>query len=205
MKLLLSLLSPLFIAVLASPPLHAQDAYKIRPGDIVRIEVLEDASINRETLVLPDGRVAVPLVGTIQAGGRSIDEVRTDLIERLRPNFAADPTVFVSLSQLAAPRAATSGAAVGNGISIYMLGEVASPGIMEVKPGTTFLQALAQGGGVTRFGATKRLQLRRADASGNQQIYTYNVKDIIDGKSSINTPVLKEGDVIIVPQRRLFE
>lgn len=205
MKLLLSLLSPLFIAVLASTPLHAQDAYKIRPGDIVRIEVLEDASINRETLVLPDGRVAVPLVGTIQAGGRSIDEVRTDLIERLRPNFAADPTVFVSLSQLAAPRTATSGPAVGNGISIYMLGEVASPGIMEVKPGTTFLQALAQGGGVTRFGATKRLQLRRADASGNQQIYTYNVKDIIDGKSSINTPVLKEGDVIIVPQRRLFE
>ncbi|MDK3075613.1 polysaccharide biosynthesis/export family protein [Sedimentitalea sp. JM2-8] len=205
MKLLLSLLSPLLIAFLASAPLHAQEAYKIKPGDIVRIEVLEDASINRETLVLPDGRVAVPLVGTIQAGGRSIDEVRIDLIERLRPNFAADPTVFVSLSQLAAPRAATSGAATGSGISIYMLGEVASPGIMEVKRGTTFLQALAQGGGVTRFGATKRLQLRRADASGKQQIYTYNVKDIIDGKSSISTPVLKEGDVIIVPQRRLFE
>jgi polysaccharide export outer membrane protein len=204
MKLFVSLFTALMIASLAPNPLHAQDAYKIKPGDIVRIEVLEDATINRETLVLPDGRVAVPLVGTIQAGGRSIDEVRADLIERLRPNFAADPTVFVSLSQLAAPRAVTGGAVAG-GISIYMLGEVASPGIMEVKRGTTFLQALAQGGGVTRFGATKRLQLRRADASGNQQIYTYNVKDIIDGKSSISTPVLKEGDVIIVPQRRLFE
>jgi len=199
-----ALLTSLLFISAATTQVHAQDTYKIRAGDVLRIEVLEDASINRETLVLPDGRVSVPLVGSVQAGGRSVDEVRTDLTAKLRPNFAADPTVFVSLSQLAAPRT-SSGGGGGRSVSIYMLGEVTNPGLMEIKPGTTFLQALAQGGGVTKFGATKRLQLRRFDAGGGQKVYTFNVKDIIDGKSTISTPVLKEGDVIIVPQRRLFE
>jgi polysaccharide export outer membrane protein len=204
MKRFLTVLTTLLLLPVLASQLAAQDSYKIKPGDVVRIEVLEDPSINRESLVLPDGRVAVPLVGTIRVSGRSIDEVRADLVQQLRPNFAADPTVFVSLAQLATPRSPAAGS-TGNGLTIYMLGEVVNPGAMEIKRGTTFLQALAQGGGVTRFGATKRLQLRRADGSGRQQIYTFNVKDIIDGKSSISTPVLREGDVIIVPQRRLFE
>ncbi|MFD3190770.1 polysaccharide biosynthesis/export family protein [Sedimentitalea sp. HM32M-2] len=199
----LTLLTSLLILPFAASVLHAQDSYKIKAGDVLRIEVLEDSSINRESLVLPDGRVSVPLVGSVQVGGRNVDEVRADIVKQLRPNFAADPTVFVSLSQLAPSRGSRSGGS--RKLSIYMLGEVNSPGIMEVKRGTTFLQALAAGGGVTRFGATKRLQLRRADANGRQQIYTFNVKDIIDGKSSISTPILQDGDVIIVPQRRLFE
>lgn len=204
MKRFLTLIASLLIVPLAASQLWAQDGYQIKAGDILRIEVLEDASLNRESLVLPDGRVSVPLVGSVEVGGRTVDQVRADLVEQLRPNFAADPTVFVSLSQLAAPRAST-GTSGSRNLTVYMLGEVVNPGILEVKPGTTFLQALAQGGGVTRFGATKRLQLRRADGSGQQQILTYNVKDIIDGKSVVSTPVLREGDVIIVPQRRLFE
>jgi polysaccharide export outer membrane protein len=199
----LSRLAILLTLPLVATQAIAQDSYKIKSGDVLRIEVLEDSSINRETLVLPDGRVSVPMVGSVQAGGRSVDEVREDLISKLRPNFAADPTVFVSLSQLAAPVPSQS---KGTGkLTVYLLGEVTAPGLLEVKPGTTFLQALAQSGGVTRFAATKRLQLRRADKSGAQQVYSFNVKDIIDGKSTISTPVLRQGDVIIVPQRRLFE
>ncbi|MBK0325680.1 polysaccharide export protein [Rhodobacteraceae bacterium F11138] len=203
MKQFLLLLASLLIVPLAATQALAQNNYKIKSGDVLRIEVLEDASLNRESLVLPDGRVSVPLVGSVQVGGRNVDQVRDEIIQQLRPNFAADPTVFVSLSQLAPPRASTN--AGGRTLTVYMLGEVAAPGAMEVKQGTTFLQALAQGGGVTPFGATKRLQLRRAGTDGRQQVYTYNVKDIINGKSSIRTPVLQEGDVIIAPQRRLFE
>ncbi|SFU02473.1 polysaccharide biosynthesis/export family protein [Sedimentitalea nanhaiensis] len=205
MKRFLLLLTSLLIVPLAATQVLAQDTYRIKSGDVLRIEVLEDSSLNRESLVLPDGRVSVPMVGSVRVGGRSVDEVRADIIAQLRPNFASDPTVFVSLAQLAPPRPSGGGSGTVSGVTVYMLGEVATPGAMEVKRGTTFLQALAQGGGVTRFGATKRLQLRRAGANGQQQIYTYNVKDIIDGKSSIRTPVLQEGDVIIVPQRRLFE
>jgi polysaccharide biosynthesis/export protein len=204
MKRFIAFIASLLVLPLVAMQANAQDSYKIKSGDVLRIEVLEDSSLNRESIVLPDGRVSVPMVGSVAVGGRSVDEVRADLVEKLAPNFAAEPTVFVSLSQLA-QRPPSTGTSSGQTILVYMLGEVASPGAIEIKRGTTFLQALAASGGVTRFGATKRLLLRRADGSGQMQTYTYNVKAIMNGKSSIVTPVLKEGDVIIVPQRRLFE
>ncbi|WP_458877952.1 polysaccharide biosynthesis/export family protein [Arenibacterium sp. CAU 1754] len=185
--------------------MSAQDSYRIKSGDVLRIEVLEDSTINRETLVLPDGRVSVPLVGTIVVGGRSVDDVRADLVEKLRPNFASDPTVFVSLSQLAEPRPQSSRAAAPSNMTIYVLGEVATPGAIELKRNTTVLQALAAVGGFSRFAATKRVQLRRTDSNGAEKLYRVNYEDILAGKSSIGTTVLKQGDVIIVPQRKLFE
>lgn len=200
MRRFIALIVSILFLPLATSQVLAQSTYKIKPGDVLRIEVLEDSSLNGDSIVLPDGRVSVPLVGTVRVSGRSIDDVRADLVGRLRPNFASDPTVYVSLSSVA-----TDDEEDDDTLTIYMLGEVTTPGTVEVERGTTFLQALAQSGGVTRFGATKRLQLRREGAGGRVQVYTFNVKAIIDGKSSLSTPVLREGDVIIVPQRRLFE
>ncbi|WP_424985707.1 polysaccharide biosynthesis/export family protein [Microbulbifer sp. S227A] len=199
MQRFIALIVSLVVLPLFASQALAQSSYKIKAGDVLRIEVLEDSSLNGESIVLPDGRVSVPLVGTVPVRGRSVDEVRNDLVTRLRPNFASDPTVYVSLASVATDEPDD------DTLTIYMLGEVTTPGTIEVERGTTFLQALAQGGGVTRFGATKRLQLRRPGANGRMQVYTFNVKAIMDGKSSVNTPVLREGDVIIVPQRRLFE
>lgn len=205
MRILAALISSILLAPFAAPQAIAQDTYRIKPGDVVRIEVLEDSSINRESLVLPDGRVSVPLVGTIQVGGRSVDQVRGDVIAKLRPNFAADPTVFVSLSQLAEPAPARSGVGGTSSISIYVLGEVGTPGEVSIKRNTTVLQALAKVGGFSRFAATKRVQLRRSDKSGAEQIFNFSYQDILAGKSNVGTTVLRQGDVIIVPQRRLFE
>ncbi|MEY8830008.1 polysaccharide biosynthesis/export family protein [Sedimentitalea sp. XS_ASV28] len=199
MQRFIALIVSLVVMPLFASQALAQSSYKIKSGDVLRIEVLEDSSLNGESIVLPDGRASVPLVGTVPVRGRSVDEVRNDLVARLRPNFASDPTVYVSLSSVATDEPED------DTLTIYMLGEVTTPGTIEVERGTTFLQALAQGGGVTRFGATKRLQLRRPGANGQMQVYTFNVKAIMDGKSSVNTPVLREGDIIIVPQRRLFE
>ncbi len=151
--------------VLLSLPVQAQaqDSYNIQPGDVLRIEVLEDPSLNRDALVLPDGRVSLPLAGLIQAGGRSIDSVQADIAGRLAPNFAAAPSVFVGIAQLSQDAALGAGGLAGaDTISIFLMGEATSPGKIEVEPGSTILQALAQAGGVTNFAATKRLQLRRA-------------------------------------------
>jgi len=74
-----------------------------------------------------------------------------------------------------------------------------------VLPGTTVLQLFAQIGGFSRFAATKRIQLRRTDASGTEQVFAIDYEAIEEGRSQAGATVLREGDVIIVPQRRLFE
>jgi len=144
----------------------AQD-YRVRAGDVLQIEVLEDATLNRTAIVLPDGQISLPLAGSVQAAGRSLAQVQADLATRLAPNFATPPTVYVTLNSLAelAPAAAP------RLTDIYVLGAATTPGKVEVKPGATLLQALAVAGGVTPFAAKKRIQLRRVDKSGVEKVY----------------------------------
>jgi polysaccharide export outer membrane protein len=91
-------------------------------------------------------------------------------------------------------------------IEIYFIGEVNAAGAKSVPPGTTFLQAMAQSGGLTRFAAVKRVQLRRTDpTTGQPHIFTINYGAILDGARMRNSVVLQDGDIIVVPERRLFE
>jgi polysaccharide biosynthesis/export protein len=163
--------------------------------------LLEDVKLNQEALVLPNGQIAFPLVGTLQAGGQTVDQVRTALTSALEPNFAVSPSVFVTVARLREP----SPPAEARTIRVYVLGEVTTPGLREVVPGTTLLQFLSQSGGLTRFAATRRIQLRRVDSTGQERVYAIDYRALERGLALPNPIVLVEGDVILVPERRLFE
>jgi polysaccharide biosynthesis/export protein len=204
MGLVLAVTATVTAAVL---PAAAQDAYTIKTGDVLRIEVLEDPSLNRSTLVLPDGRISLPLAGTVQAAGMTLEQLQGTLSARIAPNFATTPTVYVGLDALAAPKAAT-----GTGVAaaplmydVYVIGEAAKPGKFQVKPGTTVLQFLAEMGGFSKFAATQRIQLRRTTAAGVETTYTVNYKAVEAGATGAGLGTIAAGDVFIIPQRRLFE
>lgn len=181
----------------------AQSEYRVRAGDTITVEVLEDASLNRSVVVLPDGRFSFPFAGSLQAAGRTSGQIEATIKGAIAENFATPPTVFVSVNpKERQPRGEVKPAT----IDIYFLGEVNTPGLREVQPGTTMLQALAQSGGLTRFAATKRIQLRREGTRGGApRIYTFNYKALTDGATLASDITLKDGDVILVPERRLFE
>lgn len=187
------------LALCAATLSHAQ-AYNLEVGDVIAIEVLEDASLNRNALVLPDGNITFPFAGTVRAAGRTVAQVQQSLTQALAPNFAAAPTIFVSINQLNSPPTSSSD------ISVFVIGEVNTPGEKELARGTTFLQALASTGGFTPFAATKRIQLRRTDPStGEEAIFTFNLRAAGDGARISGNATLRDGDVILVPERRLFE
>lgn len=204
MRVLATVLAALMALPVAAP---AQEAYRIQAGDVLRVEVLEDATLNRSVLVPPDGRISIPLAGVVQAGGRSVEQIQANLASALAPNFAAPPNVFVSIERIApadAPLAA--GPVEPETLTIYVMGEAANPGKLAVEPGTTLLQLFAEMGGFTNFAATKRIQLRRTDpATGAEQVYSFSYDAIERGTSTAGNTVVAEGDVILVPQRRLFE
>lgn len=179
---------------------HAQSGYKIRSGDTLQIEVLEDASLNRSALVTPDGSVSFPLAGTVRASGRTVEQVGASLAAGLASNFAAQPNVFVSVAAVAESVAVAAAPVAPPTTEIYVTGEINTPGRLDATPGVTILQAIAQAGGLSRFAAGKRIQLRRAD-----KVYIYNYFTNGGDKSIAGNTVLAPGDVILVPQRRLFE
>lgn len=199
MTVIRALFAALAMLPLLALPGAAQD-YRLRAGDVVQIEVLEDGNLNRSAIVLPDGQISVPMAGSVRAAGRSLAQVQADLSARLAPNFASPPTVYVTLSSLGerAPAAAP------RRIDVFILGAAATPGRIEVAPGTTLLQAIAQAGGLSPFAAKKRIQLRRVDRSGTERVYAIDY-DAIERGLAGGSMKLADGDVIVVPQRRLFE
>ncbi len=91
-------------------------------------------------------------------------------------------------------------------IGVYVVGEANKSGLIEVAPNTTVLQMFAVMGGFTKFAATKRIQLRRTDpASRTEKVYRLNYRAIEAGTDRNGLATLMDGDVIVVPQRRLFE
>lgn len=189
----------LVVMLFGTTNLQAQGGYELRPGDTVRVEVFEDSSLNRDVVVLPDGNISFPFAGTLRASGRTLPQLQEALTGGIASNFANRPNVFVSL---AGPPTVQGRATIG----IYFLGEVGSPGLVEVEPGTTFMQALALSGGPTPFAATKRVQLRRTDPrTHTQRVYKINYNALTRGAALRQDIRLLDGDVILVPERRLFE
>ena len=190
-------------AVLALPLAFGQTAlaqeYRIQTGDRLMIEVLEDATLNRTVAVLPGGTINFPYAGSLRVAGQSPTAVGNRISQSLAGVLASPPTVFVTAMPLDAPVTEVE----KDVVNIYIMGEASAPGPKAVLPGTTFLQALSQAGGLTPFAATKRIQLRRISMPG--QVITVNYAAIMRGAGMNQDPVLAEGDVIIVPERGLFE
>ncbi|MDA8746845.1 polysaccharide biosynthesis/export family protein [Litoreibacter sp.] len=191
------------------------DEYRVKAGDTLRLEVMEDPDMGRSVLVLPDGTVSVPLAGHVQAAGKTVPEIEAMILAAIGPNYVKRPHLTVSVASLAKPkpqarlRATTSPRVVKRlepvtpVITVFALGELAKPGKMTVTPGTTVLQLVAEVGGFTRFAAAKRLVLRRTDESGTLIAYRVNAKKMMAGSGQ--PVVLQAGDVIVVPPRKLFE
>ncbi len=192
MTRLATLMGSILTLIFMSTVAVAQE-YRVQPGDSLAVEVLEDPDLNRVVLVAPDGRISLPGTGTIRAGGLTLRQIEANLAARLSANFINPPNVFVGLDGIAPDEDDPV-------VAIFVVGEATTVGRIELEPGTTLLQAFAQFGGFTNFAATKRIQLRRG-----AEIFTLDYAKIVDGSSRNGQVRMHEGDVIIIPQRKLFE
>jgi len=184
------------LVLLALPQLAA--AYSIAPGDTLSIEVLEDETLTRQVLVLPDGSISFPGAGTLKVAGMTPATARSLLTDKLAAQFANTPSVYVSVVGLA-----QAGEALVKPNLIYVMGEIGRPGALETEKGINLLQAIAQAGGFTRFAAVKRVELHRMDpTTQTEQVYIFDAKK---GTGISGATLLTQGDVIVVPERRLFE
>lgn len=197
----------ILVAMFARPPGASAEEYQLKPGDIVEITVLEDPNLNRRVLVGPDGNIAMPLAGTLKAGGRSLTQLQSAISTRLRGQFVNPPSVTASLVALGPPDGSSPDDGDPSDIStVFVLGEVQRPGRYEYtsdKP-VSVLQALAMAGGPGVFAARQRIQVRVSDEE-TEQVRLFNYAALEDGKT-VETPfMLEDGAVIVVPERGLFE
>ncbi|MEM5469115.1 polysaccharide biosynthesis/export family protein [Celeribacter marinus] len=198
MPRLISGLLAVFLVLFASAG-HAA-GYRIQAGDTLKVEVLEDPLLNRTVLVLPDGSVNFPSLGAVRARGKTAIAVQDEISKGLGVVFASTPTVYVSVVHV---RDVLPSSVRPDPDNIYVMGEVKQPGLIKSEKPISVLQAIAQAGGFTRFAATKRVELHRIDTtSQSEQVYYFDYKN----KRGISGGFrLRAGDVISVPERKLFE
>jgi len=169
----------------------------LQPGDSIAISVFQDPKLDRQMVVGPTGMISFPLVGQIRVQGMTPEALANLLRARLRDKYTTELDITVSLvalgreSEELKPR-------------FYITGEVRTPGSYPIRVRTTLMQGIALAGGFSPFAARQRIQVRRK-ISGGESIFTFDYWAFEDGTNLTDNIDLRAGDVIIVPERGLFE
>ena len=203
MKIYQALLAVLFTLVLAAcattqgstdapvfnPDAQAMTQYHIGVDDLLEVSVWNNPDLSVKVPVRPDGRITVPLIGDVVAGGKTPDQVSADIKERLK-SFIRDPQVAVIVTELRSHEYL---------LRVRVTGAVRNPVSIPYHQGMTVLDAVLAAGGITEFAAPDRTELYRKTKSTTSS-YAVQLGQILqDGKLGTNYPV-QPGDVITVPQ-----
>ena len=158
------------------------DEYRLGPGDKLRIEVYKDPQLSQSVQVRPDGKITLPLIGDVEATGRTPIEMR-DMIATSLKEYVTNPTVTVIVVEATVSTA-------------YVMGEVNHPGAVTLQAPLTIMQALALAGGLKDFADAKNIRVLRKAPSGVESI-SFNYKEAL---KSPRAPIyLRAGDTVVVP------
>jgi polysaccharide biosynthesis/export protein len=177
------------------------NAQALKSGDSLSISVLQDPKLDRNVVVDPSGEIAFPLAGHIRARGLTPLALENIIKSKLKGNYKdenLDVTVAVANSPRDIPEEDLKP-------KIFITGEVIRPGSYVVRQPTTLMQAIALAGGVGAFAAKQRIQVRRRAPTGDETIFMFNYKAYEAGADLEGNIRLRAGDVIMVPERGLFD
>lgn len=162
----------------------AGDDYIIGSGDILDISLWKDEAMTRQVTVRTDGKIVFPLIGEITAAGRSVAEVKKEMVEKLE-EYVPEPVLTVDVKQM-------------NSMIIYVTGRITKPGQYLVNSRVTVLQAISIAGGLNAFAKRSKIKVFRQE-DGKTVTFPFDYDEVVDGENLQQNIVLKRGDVVVVP------
>jgi polysaccharide export outer membrane protein len=174
-----------FLTLIRVQAAQAQDAtYAVKPGDILHVSVWKEPDLQGPTLIRPDGGFSFPLVGEVDARGKSVAELQTIVTQRLA-KYISDPVVTVSVTEI-------------HGNKVYVIGQVAHPGEFIVNPRVDVMQALSMAGGTTAFASLGNIIILRRNGAV-QTALNFDYTDVAKGRKLEQNIQLQSGDIVVVP------
>jgi polysaccharide biosynthesis/export protein len=160
-------------------------AYRLHPGDKITVGLFDDPKLlPQEITIAPDGRFSFPLIGEINASGKSVEQVRLEVEAKLK-KYVADPSVNLAVVDV-------------KGNVAYVVGQVNKPGFIEMNPGINILQALSIAGGLNPYAKADSIIVVRS-AGGVQTVLNFHYSQVASGKALAQNIELESGDVVVVP------
>lgn len=154
--------------------------YLIGPTDILYVRVWNEGEFSGPVSVHQDGKFTLPLVGDLEAGGKTPVEVQ-DIVAKALTKYVVKPLVTVTVQEVGSKR-------------YYIDGQVPHPGEFPLVTPTTVFEALSKAGGIGDFANSKKIYILR----GSERI-PFNYKNVLKGKNMTQNIQLKPNDHIVVP------
>jgi polysaccharide biosynthesis/export protein len=159
--------------------------YIIGDGDVLAINVWQEQNLTRTISVRSDGRISLPLVGEVQAAGKTPLQLEGE-ITHLLLKYMTDPEVTVMVEKI-------------NSKKFNILGQVVKPGSYALSGSTTVMDAIAAAGGFRDFAKKKDIYVLRQSPDGSESRIKFNYKDFIKGKHPEQNITLEPNDTVIIP------
>ena len=158
--------------------------YRVGPEDVLELSVWREDALKKEVLVRPDGGISYPLIGEVQAAGKTVLEIREEIAKRLE-KFIPDAVVSVTILKIGSQR-------------VYVIGKVNKPGEFPVGRYVDVLQALTMAGGLTPFADSNDIRVMRRDGE-RQIVLPFEYGRVVRGQKLEQNIQLRAGDVVVVP------
>lgn len=166
------------------PPANSKDGSEqpLSPNDVLEVDVFQADSLDRTAQIDSAGRISLPLVGTVQAAGKTVRALESEIEAAYGRSYLQNPDVTVFLKESAGQR-------------VTVDGEVMKAGIYPVSANTSLLDMIAQAGGFKEIADQRKVYVFR-DVGGQKLVANFSVADIRSGK--LANPRVYGGDVVVV-------
>ena len=172
------------VAKASDTPTTPADIYIIQPGDILHVDVWKEKDLQREQMVRPDGGLDFPLIGNIDVSGKTVDQLRQEIVTKIA-KYVPDPVVTLSVKQ-----------SLGN--KIYVIGKVNKPGDFIVIRNTDVMQALSMAGGLNPYASANKIKILRRE-HGVLKSIPFKYSQVEKGEDMEQNILLQGGDIVVVP------
>lgn len=166
-------------------------SYVIEPGDELDVRFFYNPELNEEVMVRPDGGISLPLVGQVNAAGRTV----TDLESALRQSYSRElrqAAITVIVKGFAGQR-------------VYVDGQVGQPQMVNILGNLTAMQAIASAGGITPDSKMEEVLVIRRTGTSQPMVIPVNLSKAIDGTDTSQDIVLQPYDIVFVPRTAISE
>jgi polysaccharide export outer membrane protein len=159
--------------------------YTLCPYDVIDVSVYNEEDLHTRTRLGSDGTVLLPLIGTVNLGGKTVVEANDLIRDKYAQGFVKDPHVLLTVLEY---RKST----------FSILGQVMKPGIYEIPEGThmSIVDAILMAGGFTRLAAQNGVKVKRM-VKGKAVVFKVKAGAMADSSDVAPFEVLP-GDVIKV-------
>lgn len=173
----------------ADYPSRAQDPrrlqYVVGVADVLSIDVWKDPELSTEAQVRPDGTITMPLIGDLEAAGKTTPQLKRAIVDKLS-RYVKDAIVTVAVQEV-------------NSYRYSVTGEVAQPGMFTSRYYVSVSEAITQAGGPSRYAEEENVVVIRRNHGAPPERIPIDYKAILSGEHPEQDIIILAGDTVYVP------